>query len=187
MEDFYKISLLVLIFLFILYYYYSTNEDKTNNSIYDSLYEDNTCSHDSTQDSQNQIETSNFNTYMPFNNNKIGGFYGETLDDTVELAAANLPKKNNMFNFQVKNFLPNNEEAAKLDWFDNVSAPVEIQNRMLLNPEKQIGIDTIGSSNKNRSLDIRGAVNVAKASISPFLESTYEQDKYFNGLGACAN
>ena len=62
------------------------------------------------------------------------------------------------------------------DWFDVVEDPITVKNRHLININKPIGIDSIGSSMKNACLDIRGNIPAPKYAISPFLNSAIEPD-----------
>ena len=62
------------------------------------------------------------------------------------------------------------------DWFDTVEDAITVKNRHLININKPIGIDSIGSSMKNACLDIRGNIPAPKYAISPFLNSAIEPD-----------
>lgn len=62
------------------------------------------------------------------------------------------------------------------DWFDTVPEPVKVQNRHLININRPIGVDTIGSSMKIACRDIRGNIPAPKFTVSPFLNSSVEPD-----------
>lgn len=62
------------------------------------------------------------------------------------------------------------------DWFDTVPEPIKVKNRHLININRPIGIDTIGSSMKIACRDIRGNIPAPKFVVSPFLNSSVEPD-----------
>ncbi len=62
------------------------------------------------------------------------------------------------------------------DWFDQVPEPINVKNRNLINISRPIGVNTIGNSLRNPSLDIRGSPPCPKSVVSPFLNSTIEPD-----------
>lgn len=62
------------------------------------------------------------------------------------------------------------------DWFDTVPEPVKVSNRHLININRPIGIDTVGSSMKIPCLDLRGNIPAPKHVVSPFLNSSVEPD-----------
>lgn len=62
------------------------------------------------------------------------------------------------------------------DWFDTVPEPVKVNNRHLININRPIGVDTIGSSMKIACRDIRGNIPAPKFVVSPFLNSSVEPD-----------
>lgn len=77
--------------------------------------------------------------------------------------------------FKVDKLLP---QEVKSDWFEVMPEPIKIKNRHLVNITRPVGVNTIGSSLKNPSYDLRGdgnAVNV-KMVVSPWLQSSYEQN-----------
>ena len=67
------------------------------------------------------------------------------------------------------------------DWFEDVT-PTKIKNRHLINIYRPVGVNTISTSLKNPSLDIRGAPANPKTVISPFLNSSIEPDHNIRGL-----
>ena len=90
-------------------------------------------------------------------------------------------KASEIFNSQ--NYLPN-EKSFNPDWFDIVPDAISVKNRHLINVSKPIGINTIGTSLRNPSYDIRGAPPNPKFVISPWLQSTIEPDTNFKSLCA---
>lgn len=67
------------------------------------------------------------------------------------------------------------------DWFEDVT-PTKIKNRHLINIYRPVGVNTISTSLKNPSLDIRGAPANPKTVVSPFLNSSIEPDHNLKGL-----
>jgi hypothetical protein len=67
------------------------------------------------------------------------------------------------------------------DWFEDVT-PTKIKNRHLINIYRPVGVNTISSSLKNPSLDLRGTPANAKTVVSPFLNSSIEPDHNIRGL-----
>lgn len=62
------------------------------------------------------------------------------------------------------------------DWFDSVPEPIKVKNRHLININRPIGIDSVGSSMKIACRDLRGNIPAPKMAISPFLNSSVEPD-----------
>ncbi len=75
--------------------------------------------------------------------------------------------------FDVDKYLP---QEVNDDWFEVQPEPISVKNRHLINITKPIGINTIGSSLRNASYDIRGAPACPKFVVSPFLNSNIEAD-----------
>lgn len=76
------------------------------------------------------------------------------------------------------NFLPQENNS---DWFEDVNA-ISIKSRHLINIYKPIGINTVSSTLKNPSLDIRGSPPNPKTFVSPFLNSSIEPDHNIVGF-----
>jgi hypothetical protein len=81
--------------------------------------------------------------------------------------------------YNLDNFLP---KQVNEDWFDNVPEPISVKNRYLINISKQVGVNTIGSSHKNASWDLRGEVYCPKFVVSPWMQSSIEPDTSLVGL-----
>lgn len=69
--------------------------------------------------------------------------------------------------------LPKDEDK---DWFDTVPEPIKVKNRHLININRPIGVDTVGSSMKIACRDLRGNIPAPKYVVSPFLNSSVEPD-----------
>ena len=92
-------------------------------------------------------------------------------DDVSDKLAAYVPKKTD------EGLLPVEEK----DWFEDVT-PTRIKNRHLINIYRPVGVNTISTSLKNPSLDIRGNPANPKTVVSPFLNSSIEPDHNIRGL-----
>lgn len=75
--------------------------------------------------------------------------------------------------FDVDKYLP---QEVNDDWFEVQPEPISVKNRHLINITKPIGINTIGSSLKNSSYDIRGSPACPKFVVAPWLQSSIEPD-----------
>ncbi len=73
--------------------------------------------------------------------------------------------------YNVDNYLP---QETNDDWFDTVKEPIPIEKRNLISQVRPIGLDTIGSSKKNCTRDIRGEYPNAKLAVSPWNNSSIE-------------
>jgi hypothetical protein len=81
--------------------------------------------------------------------------------------------------FKSENYLP--KEANK-DWFEVMPEPISIKNRHLINVSRPVGVNTIGSSLRNPSYDLRGSPPNPKFVVSPWMQSTMEPDLNIKGL-----
>jgi hypothetical protein len=81
--------------------------------------------------------------------------------------------------FNASALLPKEERQ---DWFEDVT-PQKIKNRHLINIYRPIGVNTVITSRKNGSLDLRGNPVNPKTFVSPFLNSSIEPD--VNARGIC--
>ena len=75
--------------------------------------------------------------------------------------------------FDVDKVLP---QEVHSNWFETPSHPVSVKNRHLVNVVKPIGVNTIGTSKKNASYDIRRAPPCPKKVLSPWLQSSIDPD-----------
>jgi len=82
--------------------------------------------------------------------------------------------------FDIQKMLPQETE----DWFDTVplQSTKKIQGTHLLHPKTHMGVNTVGSSLKNATHDMRGDVPCPKISISPWGNSTIEPDTNMRGF-----
>jgi hypothetical protein len=81
--------------------------------------------------------------------------------------------------FKVDELLP--QEVNK-NWFEVMPEPIKIKNRHLINVTRPVGVNTIGTSLKNASYDIRGTPPCPKFVLSPWLQSSIEPDINIKGL-----
>lgn len=88
-------------------------------------------------------------------------------------------KTNGMNQINSDDFLPKEETK---DWFETMPEPISVKNRHLINVTRAVGVNTIGSSHKNASYDIRGNPPCPKFVVSPWLQSSIEPDLNIKGL-----
>ncbi|AAV50755.1 hypothetical protein [Acanthamoeba castellanii mimivirus] len=83
--------------------------------------------------------------------------------------------------FDVNKMLPQETEE---DWFDDLHMKnaKHINNTHMIHPKKHRGLDTIGSTHKNATHDLRGDIPNPKMSVSPWGNSTIEPDVFARGL-----
>jgi hypothetical protein len=62
------------------------------------------------------------------------------------------------------------------DWFEVIDEPISLKNRHLVSLQQPQGIDTVGQTLKNATLDLRGAPPNPKMVVSPWNQSTIEPD-----------
>lgn len=89
-------------------------------------------------------------------------------------------KNNEKDKYDVNGFLPQEEEK---DWFETIEQ-VDVKNSNLINIYRPIGVNTIGSSQKAASYDIRGydGAVAPKFVVGPWLQSSYEPDRSTKSL-----
>lgn len=71
------------------------------------------------------------------------------------------------------------------DWFDDPYESTSVKNTHLINIYRPIGINTISTTLKNASHDIRGTPSNPKFSTSPWLNSSYEPDTNLRNQSLC--
>jgi hypothetical protein len=117
----------------------------------------------------------------PLNSNENSAFTPNS--DSLDLFAAfsGKPRKelSDEEKFNASALLPKEERQ---DWFEDVT-PQKIKNRHLINIYRPIGVNTVITSRKNGSLDLRGNPVNPKTFVSPFLNSSIEPD--VNARGIC--
>lgn len=113
-----------------------------------------------------------------FTNNKFNPV-DETNDKFASYRAKKSRKPTDEDLFKVDELLP---QEVNQDWFEVMPEPISVKNRHLINISKPIGINTIGTSLKNPSYDLRGSPPCPKFVISPWLQSSIEPDTNIKGL-----
>jgi hypothetical protein len=117
-----------------------------------------------------------FNATEPLNPNENAGFSLSDNESAV-LAPYTPGKVVDVDKFDADELLPKESN----DWFEDVT-PTKIKNRHLINIYRPIGVNTVMSSLKNGTLDLRGDEVNPKTFVSPFLNSSYEPDHNIKGL-----
>ena len=118
----------------------------------------------------NNIEN---NQYMPIDEAQTGfaSYSSNGKENKKDCAPEDL--------FDVDQYLPVNE---KNDWWDSPGESIDVKNRHLINLNRSIGVDTIGSSNRNSSYDIRGEPPNPKYLVSAFNNSSIDPKIGFKPL-----
>jgi hypothetical protein len=75
--------------------------------------------------------------------------------------------------YNVENLLPKEKVS---DWFEAIEAPISVKNRHLISVQQSVGLNTVGSSKRNATLDLRAAPPNPKIVVSPWGQSTIEPD-----------
>jgi len=114
-------------------------------------------------------------------NNENGDFLPND-PNSLQAAFSGKPRKelSEEEKFNASELLPKEERQ---DWFEDVT-PQKIKNRHLINIYRPIGVNTVITSRKNPSLDLRGNPVNPKTFVSPFLNSSIDPD--VNARGICA-
>lgn len=81
--------------------------------------------------------------------------------------------------FDSNNYLPQEKND---DWFEVMPEPISVKNRHLINVSRPVGVNTIGTTLKNPSYDIRGTPACPKFVVSPWMQSSIEPDTNIKGL-----
>ncbi len=134
-------------------------------------------------------DSAEFDAFFNDNNEMVNAVYAS--DDTFSpndethgnLASYNPGKKDKLSDediFKAENYLP--QEQNK-DWFEVMPDPISVKNRHLINISRPIGINTIGTTLRNPSYDLRGdGTPNPKYIASPWLQSSIEPDINTRGL-----
>jgi hypothetical protein len=82
--------------------------------------------------------------------------------------------KNSQSNlFDLNNLMP---QQTNPDWFEVIPDPISVNNRHLINVTRPVGINTVGTSLRNPSYDIRGSPACPKFVVSPWNQSSIDPD-----------
>ncbi len=89
-------------------------------------------------------------------------------------------KGNEKDKFEIDSYLPQEKEK---DWFETVDA-VDVKNSHLINIYRPMGVNTIGSSHKNSSYDLRGTDRAIcpRFEAGPWMQSSTEPDRSMKSL-----
>lgn len=83
--------------------------------------------------------------------------------------------------FNLQSLLPSEKNS---DWFDD-PYKTDIQSSHLINIYRPVGVNTIQTTLKNPSHDLRGTVPNPKYVVSPWMNSSYEPDTNIQGQMLC--
>jgi hypothetical protein len=144
--------------------------------------------HSSYAEGDRREKSADFDQFFESNNELVSGSYKENdgfsgRDESNGQLAGYRPGKKQQLSdediFRADDYLP--QEGNK-DWFEVMPEPISVKNRHLINVTRPVGVNTIGSSLKNASYDLRGTPVTPKFVISPFLNSSIEPDISNKGL-----
>jgi len=135
---------------------------------------------------QNNMGDFNVQTKKQLNMNKMESPYSDDIYDSREFSYKNknfikqTPEDLNDL-FDVKKMLPQEEHE---DWFDiePLASAKKIQGTHLIHPKIHMGVNTVMSSLRNATHDIRGDIPCPKIKVSPWLNSTIEPDTNLKGF-----
>jgi hypothetical protein len=122
---------------------------------------------------------SDFDNYFDVNNDLVSGSqrdndgFAEYDESEGKLAGYKGGKRRELTDeeiFKAEDYLP--QEEAK-DWFEVMPEPIQSKNRHLISVTRPVGINTIGTSLKNASYDIRGCPVNPKFVVSPKFSGCY--------------
>lgn len=82
-------------------------------------------------------------------------------------------QENNTNMFDLNNLMP---QQTNPDWFEVIPDPISVNNRHLINVTRPVGINTVGTSLRNPSYDIRGSPACPKFVVSPWNQSSIDPD-----------
>lgn len=104
----------------------------------------------------------------------------EESDETVANIDVGNNKGSESDKYDLNGFLPQEEEK---DWFETIET-VDVKNSHLINIYKPIGVNTIGSCQKNATYDLRGTDKAVcpKFVVSPWMQSSIEPDRSMKSL-----
>ena len=77
--------------------------------------------------------------------------------------------------FDSKNYMPG---EVNNNWYEVMPEPVSVKNHHLISVTRPLGVNTIGSSNRNMSFDLRGDEACPRFNVGPFLNSSIEPSPY---------
>lgn len=116
---------------------------------------------------QYQNMLSDDNTVRGFSNDD----YKEYQDEDKKLTMEEL--------YDANTYLP---KETRKDWFEVIDSQIKTEDASLINVAKFIGVDTVGSSMKNATRDLRGAPPVPKYNVGVWNNSSYDPDHNIMGL-----
>lgn len=104
------------------------------------------------------------------------GFACDDVEEThARYVSGGQKKLRDVDKFDVDAMLPREQNK---DWFDDPYQPTTIKNAHMINIYRPIGVNTIGSSMKNASRDLRGDTykNPRLPQVSPWMNSSIQPD-----------
>ncbi len=137
------------------------------------------------QGDRSNVSPSEWENYFNDNNQLVADAQAEQndgfvpQDETNDAYASYKPKTKTKAKqseeeiFDVDKLLPIEQRA---DWFETMPDQISVKNRHLINVSRPIGINTIGTSLKNPSYDLRGSPPCPSMIVSPWLQTSISAD-----------
>jgi len=128
-----------------------------------------------------------FDEKVGFQQDSTGNLYSNVPSGAGAASGANyIPgkprKQRTVDKFNAEALLP--KEKHK-DWMDDPYASTSVKNTHLINIYRPIGVNTIQTTLKNASWDLRGASPNPKYAVSPWQNSSYEPDTNLRNQSLC--
>ena len=124
-----------------------------------------------TQNWQSYYDTGNSVLQSMTESHTVSGYSGGSVYGSFSGTGNNEVSDEQLMNSN--NYLP---QETSNDWFNVLEEPTSIKNRHLITASKLIGVNTIGTSKKNASRDLRGNIPAPKIQVSPWNNSSIDPD-----------
>ena len=124
-----------------------------------------------TQNWQSYYDTGNSVLQPMTESHSVSGYSGSSAYGSFGGTGNNEMSDEQLMNSE--NYLP---QQTTNDWFNVLEEPTSIKNRHLITASKLIGVNTIGTSKRNASRDLRGNIPAPKIQVSPWNNSSIDPD-----------
>ena len=137
------------------------------------------------------INTTYTDTYVDKNTKTTEGLSQVNLNQNNNLPAVSFKNNNNdvkaytnevktqEYDLSSRDLLPGTHN----EWLDDVGGAFNVDSDKLIDMSQQCqGVDTVGQSLKNPSIDMRGDIVIPKIAVGPWNNSSYDQKTQFKSL-----
>lgn len=205
----FKAVILILLIVVVVYLVYQNNSEPFEGTSSDMVHSNMTDLVDLAEYSRtlNDTQTENSRSYRPsrynannrsadsnaidqfFDSNRPEDYQGtyEPSPDGDGLYASFIPDKSkekltDKDKFDAAALLP---VETGMDWFDDPYEETTVKNSSLINIYRPVGVNTVQTSLKNPSHDLRGTEPNPKYPVSPWMQSSYEPDTNLRAGAFC--